>query len=213
MNTLYLKHLVSIVLFLALISGNAFANQSWKFKVYLDEQEIGEHTFNVSSINNKTHVAINAEFDVYFLFIHAYSYQHSNYEVWDGQCLQSARSNTNDNGDEFYVQAQYASETFNIKTPSGQYSVEGCLKTFAYWDPEFLSSQRLLNTQTGEIKDVSIEKIGEEHIMVRGKLTATKHYRLTTDEFVIDLWYSKNNKWLALNSTTKSGSVLEYRIQ
>ncbi len=204
---------LSIALIFLTASTFAHANQSWKFKVYLDEQEIGEHTFKVASYNNKTHVTVNAEFDVYFLFINAYSYRHTNYEVWDGQCLQSVRSKTSNNGDELYVQAEYVSDNFYIKTPTGQHSTEGCIKTFAYWDPTFLSSQHLLNSQTGEITPVTVENLGEEMIMVRRKLTPTTHYRLTTDDFIIDLWYSKNNEWLALNSTTNSGSVLRYKIQ
>ena len=208
-----LTHKISIALIFLTVSTFANANQSWKFKVYLDEQEIGEHTFKVASYNNKTHVTVNAEFDVYFLFINAYSYRHTNYEVWDGQCLQSVRSKTSDNGDELYVQGEYVSETFNIKTPTGQHSAEGCLKTFAYWDPKFLTSQHLLNAQTGEITPVTVENLGEEIIMVRNKLTPATHYRLTTDDFIIDLWYSKSNEWLALNSTTNSGSVLRYKIQ
>lgn len=213
MNIFGRKYIFAAYFLLALLSGDALASQSWKFKVFLDEQEIGEHTFKVASFNNKTHVTINAEFDVYFLFINAYSYRHTNYEVWDDKCLQSVKSKTSDDGDELYVQAEYESEQFNIKTPTGQYSAGGCIKTFAYWDPTFLISQRLLNAQTGEIEPVRVEKIGEEDLMIRSKLTSAMHYRLTTDDYVIDLWYSKNNEWLALNSTTKNGSVLRYKIQ
>ena len=213
MDILNRKFLFIAFMLLAQISGNALASQSWKFKVYLDEQEIGEHTFQVASFNNQTHVTINADFDVYFLFINAYSYKHTNYEVWNGQCLQSVRSKTSDNGEELYVLAEYSGERLNINTSSGQYTTEGCIKTFAYWEPDFLASQKLLNSQTGLLTPVKVDNIGEETIMVRSKLTAASHYRLTTDEFIIDLWYSKNNEWLSLNSTTSSGSTLRYQIQ
>ena len=213
MGTLNLKLRIILALFLLTITSTAMASQTWKFKVYLDEQEIGEHTFHTTSLNDQTHVQINAKFDVYIFFINAYSYQHTNYEVWDRQCLQSVRSATNDNGEELYVQAEYSGEQLLINTSSGRYVTEGCIKTFAYWEPEFLKSQTLLNSQTGKLMPVTVELIGEENIMVRSKLTAATHYRLTTDEFLIDLWYSKNNEWLALNSTTSSGSTLRYQIQ
>ena len=213
MNILSIKFSIIVMLFFLSIANTTMANQTWKFKVYLDEQEIGEHTFRATYQNNKTHIQINAEFDVYILFINAYSYQHTNYEVWDRQCLQSVRSVTNDNGEELYVQADYSGEQFIIKTPSDRYVTEGCIKTFAYWEPDFLKSQTLLNSQTGKLMPVTIELLGEESIMVRNKLTAATHYRLTTDEFLIDLWYSKNNEWLALNTTTNSGSTLQYKIQ
>ncbi len=213
MITLYKTYLYIIFISVSLFMSNAAVGQTWKFKVFLDEQEIGEHTFQVASFNNKKHVKISAEFDVYFLFINAYSYRHDNYEVWNDQCLQSVRSKTSDNGEELYVHADNHGEKLSINTVSGQYKAEGCVKTFAYWDPDFLNSQNLLNVQTGELMPVTFEKLGEETIMVRNKLTAAMHYRLTTDEFIIDLWYSKSNEWLALNSTTSSGATLRYQIQ
>ena len=181
--------------------------------VFLGDQEIGEHIFQGAKHREETNVKISADFNVYILFINAYEYRHENYEVWNNQCLQSIKSRTNDNGEELYVQAEYSGDSLMIQTSSGQYSTEGCIKSFAYWDPDFLSSQQLLNAQTGKITPVTIEKIGDEVIMVRSKLTSATHYRLTTDEFVIDLWYSKDNEWLALNSTTSGGSTLRYQIQ
>lgn len=213
MNVRILKHFTAALFFLLGSASIANANQTWKFKVFLDDQEIGEHIFQVASYQEQTHVKITAKFDVYFLFINAYEYRHDNYEVWSDQCLQSVRSRTNDNGEQLYVQAEYSGERLIIKSSSGQYSAEGCIHTFAYWDPYFLKSQKLLNAQTGEITPVAIENIGSEVIMVRGKLTSATHYRLTTNDFIIDLWYSKNNEWLALNSTTSNGSTLRYQIQ
>jgi hypothetical protein len=213
MNRSKLLNRMNALLLMMFSSGSVFASDTWKFKVFLDDQEIGEHVFEVAEHKNETHVRINADFNVYFLFINAYEYRHENYEVWNNECLQSVKSRTNDNGEELYVQAEYSGERFVIQTSSGQYNTEGCIQSFAYWDPDFLKSQQLLNAQTGEIMPVNIEKIGEEVILVRSRLTSTTHYRLTTDEFVIDLWYSKNNEWLALNSTTRNGSTLRYQIQ
>ena len=213
MNRSKLLHKLSAFLLFILIPGYGIAGDTWKFKVFLDDQEIGEHIFQVAKHREETHVKISADFNVYILFINAYEYRHENYEVWNNQCLQSIKSRTNDNGEEHYVQAEYSGDSLMIQTSSGQYSTEGCIKSFAYWDPDFLSSQQLLNAQTGKITPVTIEKIGDEVIMVRSKLTSATHYRLTTDEFVIDLWYSKDNEWLALNSTTSGGSTLRYQIQ
>ena len=194
------------------IFGTANADQTWKFKVYLDDKEIGEHTFTVATHQDKTHVNIKANFNVYFLFINAYQYTHKNYEIWSNQCLQSVHSITNDNGEELYVQGGYNDEQFKIQTSSGQFTTEGCIQTFAYWNPNFLKSKKLLNAQTGELTPVAVENLGNENIIVRNKLTSASRYRLITEEFVIDLWYSENNEWLALNSTTSNGSILRYRI-
>lgn len=211
-----LKNLTYIITVSFLLSaGKVYAteNQSWKFKVYLDEQEIGEHIFYVSKENNTKHVKIAADFNVNILFINAYNYLHTNHEIWSGQCLRSINSSTNDNGKHFFVQGSYHNEQLTIKTSSGQIKRKDCVKTFAYWDSEFLSTEQLLNSQTGEITPITVKNLGEDKIIVRDKPTPSTRYQLITDKFTIDLWYSKNNEWLALNSTTKSGTVLRYKIQ
>ena len=210
-----IKLTACFVIGLFILHSNSFAmsNQTWTFKVYLDEQEVGEHHFNVASVNDQTHVKINASFDVYFFFINAYSYRHSNHEIWKDQCLQSIRSTTDDNGEDLFVEAKLNNKKLDIKSSSGKHSEEGCIKTFAYWNSDFLKSRTLLNAQTGRMVDINVEKKGDTKIMIRNELIESTHYRLKTDEFTIDLWYSKDNQWLALNSTTSSGSTLRYQIQ
>ena len=187
--------------------------QSWKFKVFLDEKEIGEHNFRLASAKNAVHVTTNANFDVYVLFINAYSYQHSNYEIWNGNCLKSIHSVTNDNGTKFRVIGETVNNQLRVTTQSEKYVRAGCIKTFAYWDPTFLQSEMLLNSQTGKLMPVSVKYLGPEKIHVRDIPTIAKRYKLVTDEFTINLWYSNKDEWLALNSTTPDGNTLLYKIQ
>ena len=58
MISCYLKYKFIIFLCLLSLASTGLASQSWKFKVYLDEQEIGEHAFQSVSLNNKTHIQI-----------------------------------------------------------------------------------------------------------------------------------------------------------
>ena len=78
------------------LSGICHASQNWNFKVYLDDREIGRHRFELLRFEDTTQVRINARFEVSVLFINVYSYEHTNYEVWKGDCLSSIKSSTND---------------------------------------------------------------------------------------------------------------------
>jgi hypothetical protein len=191
----------------------ATTDKIWRFKVYLADKEIGNHIFHVKETPNNSYIAITADFDVNILFINAYSYDHSNYEVWRNGCLVTVHSRTNDNGEELYVKGEKSGMYFTIESNNQTIKETGCIKSFAYWDPSFLMSQRLLNAQTGELMRVESDYLGIEKITIRSKPTLAKHYRLHTDKFSIDLWYSENDEWLALNSTTSNGSVLRYVIQ
>ena len=57
-----------------------------RFRVLLDDKQIGYHTFTIADQGSAKVVKIKAEFDVRLLFIRAYSYQHENVETWhDGK--------------------------------------------------------------------------------------------------------------------------------
>ena len=188
-------------------------SQSYDFKVFLGKDEIGHQRFDVSSEGERTKVRVDAQFTVTFLYIPVYNYRHTNLETWEGACLRQIRSETDDNGDAFLVDGIYRSGQMHVQTRDGSWSAEGCLKTFAYWNPKWIVSDRLLNSQTGELQAVEIRALGEETIPVLGLPTPTTHRRIITDKFTIDLWYTLSGRWVALQSTTAKGDVLRYTLQ
>lgn len=208
-----------LLIYIALVSAMPVSSatqtdgrQDWHFQVFLDDQVIGHHTFSLTRMGDSTHVAVDAKFNVKVLFITAYSYLHQNYEVWRDNCLYSIHSQTDDNGDAQYVKGQRTGATFLIQTAAGQNRVEGCLKTFAYWDASFLQSRQLLNAQTGEVMSIEVQPLGIVELLIQQQRVPAKQYRVVADKFSIDLWYAvDNNDWLALKSTTRDGTVLRYQ--
>ena len=202
-----------LICFLVALGLSAFASEerSWKFKVYLDKKEIGYQYFKLTPKPNGSNVSIEAKFDVEYLFINFYNYRHNNREVWRDGCLQSIESKTVDNGESFFVAGSMQSDVFTIKSQAGEQRLKGCVKTFSYWDADFLNSTHLLNSQTGEFSPVEIRELGSTEINVSGQLIPAVHYHLSTRDFEIELWYSPDrSEWLALRSTTVDGNVLRY---
>jgi len=212
--TLRLKLVLLLCLLATVVPGIpvAAAEQTYRFKVLLDGKEIGAQTFVVSSDKERTRIEINASFDVKVLFFTAYSYRHINREVWQGECLREISATTNDNGDSLFVRGAYSGSRLELRTHVGEQSVEGCVRTFAYWNRDWLQSPRLLNSQTGEVQDVRVWKVAEETVSVRGVPTETEHIRIVSKAFTIDLWYDKNRQWVGLQSTTKNGGTLHYQL-
>jgi len=187
--------------------------QQWHFKVLLDEEEIGYHTVTVNPDKTRATVQIEANFDVKFLFFTAYRYQHYNEEIWENNCLQTIESHTNDNGDIFYVTGQREDQRLTLKTHSGAQTLQGCVRTFAYWDPRLLQAPRLLNAQTGEYLAIDVNLIGNESLIIGNKSVIARRYRLQAENIVIDLWYSQSMQWLALQTTTEGGRRLRYQLE
>ncbi len=172
--TAYRFLLVNLIMVFSYANANNIEpSKNWNFKVYLDGDEIGTHSFSVINNDDYQEIHTKASFDVKFLFFTAYSYRHENVEQWRGSCLQNINAITDDNGDDYKVLGELNSNAFvvntNVNENNTQTSHQSCLKTFSYWDSSFLKEKTLLNSQTGELVDIESEYIETETVKYKGK--------------------------------------------
>jgi hypothetical protein len=186
--------------------------RAWNFRVFLDEREIGYHHFTLRGQEPERELKSEARFNVELLFFTAYRYAHDATERWRGNCLADLKAQTDDNGQRYRLEAARVGERLVVARNQGRVDLQGCVMTFAYWNPQMLSQGRLLNAQTGEYVDVTVTPIGEETLRVRGQRVTARRYALRGPNLAIDLWYSPTNDWLALESTTDGGRRLRYQI-
>jgi len=199
----------------ALLPVTAYASteQEWGFTVYLDNTPIGYHEFSVKQANGYEEITTRARFDVTFLKIPLFRYRHQNVEQWSNRCLKSISSTTDQNGKSFRVEGATRDEGFQVSANEQDVTFSSCISTFAYWDKSFLQHTQLLNSQTGEYLEVNVEDLGKQSIMVSNTSVPANRYRLTAEDLDIELWYSRNDQWLGLQSTTSNGSLLRYVIE
>ncbi len=192
------------------VEVQASVEKRWDFRVYLDDKEIGYHQVRLVPDADRQRVSVEARFDVKFLFLTAYRYEHRTEELWQGTCLADIRSQTDDNGEAQFIRAQPVSRGIRLVTHDGPIELKGCVRTFAYWNPELLKSNRLLNTQTGEYQTVQMIDLGKGKVDIKGDLQDAYHYRLLVEESSIDLWYTPDMNWLALQTIVAGGRRLSY---
>jgi hypothetical protein len=199
----------------ALPTGIASASQpeEWKFRVFLDDRAIGHHTFRVTDRGSEQIVETEALFKVKALLIPVYSYRHQNIEVWEGNCLKEIISHTDDNGEKFRVSGSRGQHQFRVATREHRAALPPCVVTFAYWNPDFLSAKRMLNAQTGDYHAVAVTPLGTETITVADTPVRASAYKVTAEKLDITLWYSQNERWLQLESTTEGGRTLRYELE
>ena len=186
--------------------------QEWNFRVFLDDQEIGFHNFELTVEDGTQRVTTEAEFRVRFLFFTAYRYEHENRETWEGDCLKQIESRTDDNGRRFAVRGLRQQDRFALDVSNASVGLPDCIKTFAYWNPTILEETTLLNSQTGELLPVNVELVAEEMLDVRGEQMPATRYRLEANDLELDIWYSDDLEWLALESTVEGGRKLRYEL-
>ena len=155
------------------------------FAVLLDGQPVGTHYFVLSEEGDKRRLVSSARFDVKVLGLPVYRYRHDAVEQWRGDCLVKLEARTED-----------GSEVTTVDT-----APERCTMSFAYWNPRILEQKELLNAQTGRLESIAVSALGDGR------------YRISGTKYPIELAYSPQGEWLALESTVAGNRRLRYRRQ
>lgn len=191
------------------VSGAA-SGSAWKFTVYLDDREIGFHHFHLAETGETRQLKSIASFEYRLMMIPLFRYEHENNEIWRGNCLQSIKSRTDSNGETFRVDGRRSAGEFRVSATAGEEILPECVMSFAYWNPSFLEQTTLLNTQDGEFVDVAISEPVFEKLDMQGEQRPAYRYRLKANALELDLWYSPDREWLALESEVRGGRKLRY---
>ena len=208
--------LAFLVLALAMVALPAQAEEAlsterqWRFRVFLDDKEIGYHDFFLAEQGARRVLRTVAEFEYKLLFVKLYDYVHENSEEWQGDCLTRIESSTDDNGEALSVLGRQQQGTFVVQANRGSTSLPNCVMSFAYWNPEFLKQSQLLNSQSGEYVDVQVSTPEPTEFRVHGEMRPALSYHLAAGPLKLQLWYSTDREWLGLESETKSGRMLRY---
>ena len=192
------------------VASNETPPDEWRFRVFLDDKEIGYHHFYLDDKGDHSQLRTEANFEYRLLFVTLFRYEHENLETWSGDCLKSVRSRTDSNGDQYTVDGLRFEEGFKVMGSEGDADLPRCVMSFAYWNPAFLEQSRLLNTQDGRFLDVEISPPARETLEVRGEVVPSLRYRLKAEDLQLNLWYSEEQEWLALESELDGGRMLRY---
>ena len=184
---------------------------AWRFRVFLDDREIGYHHFYLAGEGEHRQLRSEARFEVKLLFVKVFDYEHENLETWSGNCLQSIRSRTDSNGDLYSVNGRRADDAFRVVANEGAAALPECVMTFAYWNPAILDADRLLNSQTGQLAEVTVRAHGPETLDIGPHRVPAEKYTIESTEGPIRLWYAPGSRhWLALEAELESGRTLRY---
>lgn len=204
------KRMISLlVLALAFPSaGHSAAFDNLNFRVWLGDREIGQHSYTFSQQGPLTNVLSKVNYNVKVLFVSVFKYKHEAAETWMGNCLTAINSFTVENGEETVVEGHQEGGNFIVQRNDQTLTeASDCMGTYAYWDPTLIQRDALMNSQTGEVDPAQVRDLGEKP-MPRLNLDA-RTYQIDTEQASIQLWYSNEGDWLALETET-NGRQLVY---
>ena len=183
------------------------------FNVFLDDRDIGFQRFTVTPTAEGTRIDTEARFEVKFLRITAFAYDHRNTELWRDGCLQAITARTDSNGKQQVVNGRDRGSAFVVATAEGEQRLGDCVASFAYWDRNLLlQRQRLLNSQTGEYTPVRIDRLGQGQVRIAEREVTVQRYAIRGQGIDISLAYTVDGgEWVSLDSKLESGRTLRYR--
>jgi len=196
---------------MAFVIPNFTYAQEWKFDALLNDKIIGQHTF----IYEDEKTISNANFKFEYLFMD-FIYQHKSTETWQGDCLKTILSKTDDDGDLYEVSGHIGNDQFLVTTNNKAAELPTCVMTFAYGNPKILDQKKLMNSQNGEYLDVDIQFLRQESHMVKGKDILTDLWQIEAkgveEDLLVHLWYDENMNWVGLKSPTPIGDM-QYKLK
>ena len=173
------------------------------FDVFLDEKSVGTHSFTIQRSPNSIKVESNMQLKGRFWGLVPFKYTHQSTEQWEKGCLVNLQSKTLKRGKIINVSAISNQSVATIVSADKTEVVEGCVRTFAYWDLSLLQGDQLLNTENGKLVDVEIEA-------AQGQGVEGKSIVIRSSEADINLEYAADGKWLSLKSVLEVGGLLHY---
>lgn len=182
-----------------------------RFSVWREGDQIGSHLLRFTKSADELVVDIDINLVVKLLFIPVYDYKHQNQERWKGGRLSGFRSETDDNGDPFKVDAMAQGDVIISETLAGRFEHPATRRPTTYWHKSFLDATDWIDTQKGSEIICQTDLAGARNLDILGEERETGYFELSGD-LKLNLWYLDDH-WVKLTFEGEDGSVVEYRLE
>ena len=167
------------------------------FNIFVDGKVQGSSVMEIQAKDDGTTVlTATSKVDVKIIIHYTFSFRGT--EVWKEAKLLHMTTSTNDNGKKLAVSLERKPDGFSV-TANGKASVvKGELWPTTYWKlppGPMPADLALIDSDTGKIIPVKMEKVATEKLTVAGQTVNSNHYHLTGG-LKVDLWYDGNDRLL-----------------
>ena len=185
--------------------SNALALDA-KFLIERKGKVIGYHHVEVDPVDDGYQVATNIEMKVKFGPITVFRYYHTSSEFWRDGRVERIDAKTNNNGKRTFMRAERSEDGLFIEGSDFAGFAPANAVPSTYWNYEITNADALINTQTGELVPVDVDKLGETPTP---DAFEADQYRLT-GTVALNLWY-RDGQWVGCNFTV-DGEELTYSL-
>lgn len=197
--------------------GQALERREIAFDIHREGDLIGSHVVRFSGTPEALESVIDINIDVSFGPITFYRYKHMNMERWDSGGFRAFRSKTYDDGEDYVVQAETDGQRIKVdraiapEGPSERVLPASEFMPTTYWNVDTVRHSKLLDTQTGEIRNVQITPRDAEEVDAGGIRGMARRFDVTGD-LDLSLYYDDAGHWMKL-SFIYDGAFFDYRLR
>lgn len=176
-----------------------------QFQLLRDGEPFGRHTIRIDHRPDGTAVVENhADAAVALGPFTVFKYTYRSQEIWRDGVLLTMTSWTDDDGREVRLSAETRPDGLVLDGPEGTAVLPGGLLPTSFWTVAEMGQTFLLDTHTGHVDEVSIERMADE----KGPGGVLARYRMTGD-LTSDLWYDGDGL-LARARFAARGAIIDY---
>lgn len=182
-----------------------------EFEVLRNGKPVGRHVTRFARDGGYLVVESEMELRIRLLFIEAYRYRYTATERWCDGRLVDLDAAVNANGERSAIEARAKGDALEIDGPHGRTAAPLGLYSTNHWHAGVLGAERVLNTLTGRVNQVTIQRCATPR--PNGEGPAGAHCYDYQGDLNARVWYDDDGRWVGLAFDGEDGSRLEYRCR
>lgn len=184
-----------------------------EFDVLREGKVVGEHITAFEKERGRLSVKSKMTLEIFLLFIPVYSFTYQAEEVWANDGLNKLNVKVLDGTERVVFRASRQDDKLEVVKDDQSYLIDAPIISTNHWNVNVVGQDRVLNTLTGNINNVTIIKQGREPVETsKGSVVATR-YDYQGDLKDTSVWYDDQGRWVKLRFKARDGSIIDYRCR
>jgi hypothetical protein len=180
-----------------------------EFDVHRNGKTIGEHitTFDVGTDGMRVDSKMQLGITVFYIPVYRFTYESRSH--WCGERLRELDAEVSDNGEISKTAVAMAGDALKIERNGIVVEGPADLIPTDHWNPRVLARSAVLNTITGRLNAVTIERCSAGSDLIESAAPRGQCYEYAGD-LQTRVWYDPAGRWVGLEFKATDGSAISY---
>lgn len=180
-----------------------------RFDVVRNGEKVGSHQVRFDGTSRDLTVRSDFTLKIDLLFVTVFEYSYRSEGRWRQGRLETLTASVDDHGQRSRLSVEPEGARLRINSGDEVYYAAAPLYPTNHWNATVTAEKRVLNTLTGKLNAVQIERKARERVETeRGMISATRY--AYTGELETEVWYDDAGRWVKMRFRGRDGSSIDY---